>query len=140
MNNDNHIIKYAVYIELKNNIGKYITYDKTYFRYNDEWKIYKAISVNRIKKAKYTAKELNPNDITYLCVNDVPKYKIDYKKKNGGYGIKFLLRIGNNELYTWTCVEGGKQKELAIDYGKYAKILAEYYIDDKYHRHIVSQW
>ncbi len=134
---DNHIIKYAVCIDLKNNIGKYIKYDNVYFRYNEEWEIYKVISANRIKKAKYTAKILNPNDITYMCVRDVPSYEIDYVNSFGGHSIKHSLDIGDNHLDTSMSIECGKQKELLIDIRKYTKILAEYYINEKYNRNYV---
>ena len=48
--NDNHLIKYAKIIELKNIYGKYVKYDGVYFRYDKKFKSHKRVSVNRIKR------------------------------------------------------------------------------------------
>ena len=138
MTNDNHTIKYARLIELKENIGKYIKYDGAYLRYSDKWKTYERISVNRIKRAKHTAKLLNPNNIVYILFDGIPYCEINCINSYGGHSVKDIILIGENILEkAWTHIEGGKLKELCINFAKYTKIAAEYYIDEKYYKEYI---
>ena len=136
--NDNHTIKFAKLIELREKKGKYLIYDGTYFRYSDKWKTYERISINRIKKAKDIAETFNANDVVYICFQDIPMYEIDETNQHKGRSTKTRIHLGNNILSSCMSVECGKLKERLINRRKYSYVMIEYYIDEKYYHHYIK--